>query len=301
MRGVTYEDYILKGALRAIEVAAEICDSSVHAAGYCLGGTHLAASMALLSRIRMNVNLVSDWSLFTTVVDFSDTGSLEIFITEESVKLAEVLMRRRGYLHGKYIAAVLNFLRSDSQIWWRFSHNYVQGRPLSYSDLMFWNHDYTRLPEAMCSFALRELCLNNKLIQKDALVFGGQPVDLGRISNRFTLSGGLEDHICQWRSTFAVCRAIASPVRYVLSSGGHITGVVNPPSDIANTKFWASDATGRTDAEGWLKATQPSRGSWWFDWVDWLSRAGGEKISHPLGNRRYPALEKAPGHYVLEK
>jgi len=234
-------------------------------------------------------------------VDFSNTGSLEVLITEETVSLAEMLMRRHGYLDGKYIAAVLNFLRSDSQIWWRFAHSYIQGRPIPYSDFMFWNHDHTRLPEAMCSFCLRKLCLENRLIAGDALSFGGVPVDLRSIRQPLYAVGALEDHICRWESTFAVCGAVTGPVRYVLTAGGHITGIVNPPTGTSGAKFWAEDATGKTSAEPWLETVSPSPGSWWPDWTRWLTRFDRQQVAHPLGNSRYPVLEKAPGRYVLEK
>jgi polyhydroxyalkanoate synthase len=302
MRGVTFEDYVIKGALTAVEVARDICQSqTVHAVGYCLGGTTLSALMAVLNRADPQRVPVKDWSLFTTAVNFSDPGPLGILFSKKIVRLAEVIMRRDGYLDGKYVSAALNLMRSDSQIWWRYSHNYIQGRKPSFSDFMFWNHDHTRLPEAMCSFCLRELCLQNKLVQKDSLTIGGHPVDLGRISQPLYAVAGVEDHICEWGAAFSICREIRGPVRYVLSSGGHITAIVNPPAFSTNSKYWANDATESTDAEKWLKSTEAQKGSWWLDWVRWLSNKDHKKQRHTLGNQEFPAIAKAPGYYVFEK
>jgi polyhydroxyalkanoate synthase len=303
MRGVAFEDYIQDGALKAIEVARDICRSkTVHAAGYCIGGTALTALMAALNKANPDTLPVVDFTLFSTLVDFEDTGSLGVFVSEKTIQLVESLTEREGYLDGRFMGLVFNSLKSDSQIWWHYARNYLQGDAPSPSDFLFWNHDRTRLPAAMASFYLRELCLQNKLVQPDRLTLCGQPIDLGRIRQPLYAVCGVEDHICLWKGTFAVCSKVAGPVRYVLADGGHITGIVNPPSTTSKKKFRAADASGAEDAEQWLVSAPTQVGSWWEDWVGWLLKGSPErKASHSLGNKKYPVLDKAPGQYVLGK
>jgi polyhydroxyalkanoate synthase len=303
MRGVTFEDYVRDGALKAIEVARDICRSkTVHAAGYCIGGTALSALMAALNKADPDALPVVDFTLFSTLVDFEDTGSLGVFVSEKTIQLVECLTQRDGYLDGRYTGMVFNTLKSDSQIWWHYARNYLQGETPSPSDFLFWNHDRTRLPAAMASFYLRELCLRNQLVQPDRLTLCGQPIDLGRIRQPLYAVCGVEDHICLWKGTFAVCSKVGGPVRYVLADGGHITGIVNPPSTTSKKKFRAGDASGAVDADRWLAGAPSQVGSWWEDWVKWLLvRSPAKKVAHSLGNKEYPAQGKAPGQYVFEK
>jgi len=153
----------------------------------------------------------------------------------------------------------------------------------------------------MASFFLREFYLRNRLVGRDALHLGGRPIDLGRITQPLYAVGTQLDHICPWRSTFMVCDKVRSPVRYVLSSEGHITGIVNPPSETSRRKFWAGEARGETDSERWLGRQEERRGSWWDDWAGWLSARSASPGAPPaLGSPRYPPLERAPGTYVME-
>lgn len=305
MRGVTFEDYMLRGALKAVEAARAICRSgTVHAAGYCIGGTVLAALMAWLNRDRSKrkVTPVVDWTLFSTLVDFSEPGDLGFFITERSVEAIEAAMKDKGYLSEKYIEMAFRMLGSDSLIWRNFVQTCLFGMDPPKSDILFWNSDSTRLPEAMCAFYLRELYLSNRLAEKDGLVLGGRPIDLGLIEQPLYAVGTQLDHICPWKSTFKTCGLVGGPVRYVLSSEGHITGIVNPPSETSRRRYWAGDAEGERDPEDWLRRREEKIGSWWEDWIIWLSeRRGDERRPPSMGSRKYPPLEKAPGTYVLER
>jgi polyhydroxyalkanoate synthase len=305
MRNVTFDDYMLSGALQAIRVASSICRSApVHAAGYCIGGTALSALMAWLNREpprREKPFPVIDWTLFSSLVDFSEPGDIGFFVTQQSVEWIEAMMREAGYLSEKLIELAFRMLGSDSLIWRNFMSCCLYGMPPPKSDLLFWNSDSTRLPAAMCSFYLREFYLNNRLVEKDALNLGGRPLDLGRITQPLYAVGTQLDHICPWKSTFKVCNKVRGPARYVLSSDGHIAGIVNPPSETSRRKFWAGEAGEEADSDRWLSGQEERRGSWWEDWTQWLQARSLSPGKPPgLGSRRYPPLDKAPGTYVLE-
>ncbi len=302
MRNVSFEDYMFKGVLKAIYVARKICRGKpVHAAGFCIGGTALAASMAWLNAKPGGVP-VADWTLFATLTDFSEPGDLGFVINQETIGSIEELMMDNGYLDGVYMALTFRMLRSESLIWRNYVHNYLYGGAPPKSDVLYWNNDCTRLPQAMCSFFLREFYVNNRLAKKNSLRLGKLLMDLGCIEQPLYVVGAQQDHICPWKSTFHTCGLVKGPVRYVLASEGHIAGIVNPPFERSGKKFWAGEADGNSEPDAWLNRQQEQKGSWWPDWMKWLSErnlpAGKPP---PIGGRAYPPIEKAPGSYVLEK
>ncbi len=304
MRDVTFEDYMLRGALKAVEVAREICGTEqVHAVGYCIGGTVLTALMAYLNRGPKDAVIpIRDFSLFASLVDYSSPGELEVYVTEEVVKIIEEVVEKEGYLDKKYMAAAFRMLRSNNLVWRYYVHNYLQGEVPPKSDFLYWNSDSTRLPAAMCSYYLREFYLNNNLIKQDKLVLGNRPIDLGRIREPLYVVGTEQDHICPWKETFKTLNLIKGPKRFALSDEGHITGIVNPPSARSRRKYWISDVKEKLSAEEWLSGQQEQQGSWWGDWVAWLSEKSAPRVEPPaIGNDKFPALQKAPGSYVLEQ
>jgi polyhydroxyalkanoate synthase len=211
------------------------------------------------------------------------------------------MMKDSGFLDSKFLATTFRLLNSDALIWRYVVNNYLFGQPPPKSDMLFWNGDSTRLPEAMCSFYLRELYLHNKLAQKQ-LNMGGRSVDLGTIRQPAYIVGAKQDHISPWKSTFKTCALVTCPVRYVLSSEGHITGIVNPPTLRSKKKVWAGDGKETTDPDDWAATREEVRGSWWADWVEWMAeRSLRRGEPPPMGGHAYPPLEAAPGTYVSER
>ncbi len=304
MREVTFADYMFKGVLKAMEVARHICRiPHVHAAGYCIGGTVLAALMAWLNRGpgRKSHQPVADWTLFSTLVDFSEPGDLGVFISEQVIEATESIMKMDGFLDARYLSGIFRLLGSESLIWRNFVQNYLYGSMPPKSDMLFWNSDSTRLPEAMCSFYLREFYLSNNLAKKDVLSLGNRPIDIGRIGQPLYAVGTQLDHICPWRGTFRTGSLVRSPRRYVLSSEGHITGIINPHSEGSKRKYWAGAVEKPEEPEEWLSHQEVRRGSWWQDWSAWLTQSNLSMKKPPaLGCREYPPLEHAPGTYAME-
>ncbi|MFH0787809.1 MAG: alpha/beta hydrolase [Pseudomonadota bacterium] len=304
MRDVTFADYMFTGALKAVEAARHICKvPHAHAVGYCIGGTALAALMAWLNRgPGPKGHLpVADWTLFSTLVDFSEPGDLGVFMSEKSIEATEILMKSDGFLDARYLSWLFRILGSDSLIWRNFVQNYLYGGTPPKSEMLFWNSDSTRLPEAMCSFYLREFYLHNNLAKKDALSLGNRPIDMEKIEQPLYAVGTQMDHICPWRGTFRTSSLIKAPQRYVLSSEGHITGIINPHSEGSRRKFWAGEVVQPENPDDWLSRQEERRGSWWRDWTDWLVQRGSTMQKPPtMGCRKYPPLGNAPGTYVTE-
>jgi polyhydroxyalkanoate synthase len=304
LRQLTFEDYLFRGLLPAIETATNICGSpGVHAAGYCIGGTALAALMAWFnSDSRSSPTApVATWSLFCALTDFSDPGMIGVFTGEDGIEMVEQLTDMDGYLDSRYINTAFRLLNSDGLIWRYVANNYLFGQMPPKSDLLYWNSDGTRLPQAMCSGYLKDFYLSNRLIRPKEMVLGNRPLDLGTIVQPAWIVGAEQDHISPWRGTFQTCRYLSCPTTYVLAGEGHITGIVNPPSPRSRKKFRAGSADGMSAPDLWLSDRETHEGSWWPEWVRWLAEYSDRDVKPPpVGNLRYPVLEPAPGTYVLE-
>ncbi len=306
MRETSMGDYMLRGLVPAVEAVRSICEvPQIHATGYCIGGTMLAALMAWYARSTEQhgqPSPIAHWTLFTSLVDFANPGDIDVFIDEEGVAAIERMMETRGYLDGNDLAMSFRMLRSNSLIWNYFVHNYMYGEEPPQFEVLYWNTDSTRLPQAMHSFYLREFYLENKLVQPDAIRLGDQPIDLGRITVPLYAIGTEQDHIAPWKETFKICRHVSGECRYVLATSGHIMGIISPPVDPPKRRYWVGDATGAQDPEEWRAAQPKLPGSWWEDWNGWLDQRCGALQPPPgLGNETYPALAPAPGTYVLER
>lgn len=301
MRHIDFEDYMLQGAWQAITVAAQICKSKrVHAAGYCIGGTLLAALLAWLAR-KGTCDPVVDATLFATLLDFSAPGDLSLLISHTSLSGIEPVLAADGKLEARHIAKAFRLLNPADLIWRYVVNNYFMGEPPPRSDMLYWNSDSTHLPEAMCRFFLTNFYIENKMARPNGLQLAGREIDLKQIRVPLYVVGAETDHICPWPATFQTCRLVAGPIRYVLTGDGHITGIVNPPSAWSKKKYWAAAATRRRDAAKWREKQAAVTGSWWPEWVDWLAQRSGIQNRPPrMGSRKYPVQEPAPGSYVHE-
>jgi polyhydroxyalkanoate synthase len=300
----TFEQYMLDGVLAAIQTARTICSvPQVHAVGYCIGGTALATLMAWLNRRGSDAGEmpVAHWSLLASPADFSRPGEIDAFINEESLTTLDTEMAKRGYLDKSQISWSFRLLRPNSLVWHYYTHKYLYGEAAPVFDVLAWNADGTRIPRALHNFCLREFYMDNKLAQKNKLMIGGLPMDLGRVRQPLYAVGASEDHIVPWRGAFKTTQLVGGPVRFVLSTSGHILGIVNPPGKDSPRKYWAGDVTGTIDGKAWRADQTQQAGSWWSDWIPWLrERCGPLQTPPPIGHETYPVLGDAPGTYVRE-
>jgi len=303
LRDCTFDDYLVEGVHAIIECARSFSgQDKVHAVGYCIGGTALSMYMAWANRHFPEDKIpVSEWTLFTTLVDFHKPGDIEVFIDEASIRYITNNMASKGYLDGKEMASAFRLLRSNGLIWHYVVNGWLYGETPPPFDVLFWNMDTTRMPYAMHSWYLRELYLNNNLIHPDALEVAGEPLDLGRISQPVYVVAAEDDHIAPWLQTFRVVNHVTGPKRYVLSSSGHIFGIINPVVTPPKRKFWAGEAHRSDTAEQWRNRTKEQDGSWWTDWMEWFKPHAGELVdARPAATAEFPSLAPAPGTYVLE-
>jgi polyhydroxyalkanoate synthase len=276
----------------------------VHLVGYCIGGTLVSTYMAWLNRrhAREEDVPVAHFTLFTTLTDFQSPGDIEVFLDEVTVNWICANMRKKGYLDGKDMAASFRLMRSNSLIWHYVVHGWLYGERPPPFDVLYWNMDTTRMPAAMHEFYLREMYLNNRLIKPDSLAIAGEPISLKRIRQPLYAVSADDDHVAPWRQTFRINQWVQGPKRYVLSSSGHILGIVNPPVKPPKRKYWVGTAHRRNTADGWRADAAEHEGSWWEDWMQWLSPQCGPLVAPPpASTAEYPKLADAPGVYVLEQ
>ncbi|HTY02835.1 MAG TPA: alpha/beta fold hydrolase [Rhodocyclaceae bacterium] len=303
LRDVTFDDYLTEGIDKVVEVARSISASPVvNAVGYCIGGSALATYMAWANRRYGADGMpVASATFLTTLVDFHKPGDIEVFLDEGSVKYLARAMDRKGYLDGKEMAAAFRLLRSNSLIWHYVVHGYLYGETPPPFDVLYWNMDTTRMPAAMHKWYLREFYLNNALIKGDALTVAGERINLERILQPTYTVGAADDHIAPWKQAFRLNNHVAGVKRAVLSSSGHILGIVNPPVHPPKREYWVSGVERHDTADQWREKAEHRAGSWWEDWVAWLQPLSGTQRKPPaMANKAFPELVDAPGQYVLE-
>jgi len=302
-RDLGMDDYLRDGFHAALDaVNAIVPKRKVHATGYCLGGTLLAIAAAAMARDG-DTRLAST-SYFAAQTDFSEPGELALFIDESQVSMLEAQMAKTGYLKASQMAGAFQMLRSYDLLWSRLVNDYLLGERSGFNDLMAWNADATRMPATMHSQYLRRLFLNDDLSEGRYPV-GGRPVSLGSLTLPTFMVGTATDHVAPWRSVHKLHFLSPAEITFVLTSGGHNAGIVNPPVPTSKRHYQGltREAGGTYLApDDWLAAAPTVQGSWWPAWQQWLAAHSGEPVKPPrLGSSAYPAIADAPGSYVLEK
>jgi polyhydroxyalkanoate synthase len=305
MANITFDDYLLEGVDQSVQTVCKICKvSQVHLTGYCIGGTLVSTYMAWASRhYPAKANPVAHWTLLTTLTNFAKPGDIDVFIDEGAIAELEKKMTQTGYLDGSDMATSFRLLRSNSLIWHYVEHSYLLGEELPAFDVLFWNMDTTRMPAAMHSFYLRQMYLHNNLVKPDALTIGGEPIDLTRISQPLYAVSAQDDHIVPWQQSYRIRQHVnvAAPVRFVLTTSGHIFGVVNPVVTPPKRSFWVAEPASNEHSAHWLEHATKKPGSWWPDWLAWLAPKCGPMVDAPdVKAKSYPNLGAAPGTYVFE-
>ena len=298
LAGKGFDDYMLEGplaALAAIERATG--EQEVNAVGYCLGGILLRRALGPGFGSGGDTRLASTTYL-ATMVDFSDVGAVGVFIDEEGLPALESAISAQGYLSGQQVADTWRAVRANDLVWSFYVNSYLLGKEPPALDLLFWNSDPTNMPAAMHTFFMRNMYVGNRLREPGGLTLAGEAIDVTRITTPSYVLSAAEDHIAPWKTTYETTQLFAGPVEFVLGASGHIAGVVNPP---ARHKYGYRTGSGTpASPEAWLAAAHEHEGSWWPHWDRWLEPFGGGEVPARVpGDGGLPAIEDAPGSYVM--
>lgn len=301
MADVTWDDYI-RAQIDAIDhIRSRLQVPSVHTIGYCVAGTTLTATLAVLAR-RGEAEKVKSATFLTAQADFEKAGELKVFIDDAQLELIRQASSK-GYLDGRYMAATFNLLRGPELIWNYVVNNYLLGEDYPAFDLLYWNGDVTNLPASWHISYLQDLYRDNLLVQPDRLIADGTPIDINLIKTPAYIQAGREDHIAPPESVFRMSLLLKGPTRFVLAGSGHIAGVVNPP-DAHKYQYWTHE--GRfADLLSFQQGAKEHPGSWWPDWLVWIRQQDSEAV--PAKGKRKPGgrgdkcIEDAPGRYVMQR
>jgi polyhydroxyalkanoate synthase subunit PhaC len=297
---LTWDDYLERGMLAALDVAREITSSkAINTVGFCVGGTLLACALAVLAT--RHTPHVASATLLTTMLDFADPGDIGVYISRDSLAARERALLAGARIRGSELASAFASLRPNELVWNYVVGNYLKGQTPPAFDLLYWNSDSANLPGPMYFSYVRDMYLDNRLREPGALTMSGQAIDLSRISMPTYVLATHDDHIVPWRSAYKTIGLLGGDLTFVLGASGHIAGIVNPPQK-HRRNFWTNELL-TDDADDWFSRAAVHPGSWWPHWSAWLSEHGGARRPAPVsaGSDKHRVLAPAPGSYVSEQ
>jgi len=304
MQDITMDDYYRQGIASALDAVEEITGASrIEVLSICLGG-----AMAAMAAARMGAlgdERISAFTMLNTLLDYSEVGELSLLTDPATLDRVEYRMSRQGFLSGSEMAGSFDMIRAKDLVFNYWVSRWMKGEKPAAFDILAWNEDSTRMPAAMHSHYLRSLYGRNELAEKK-YVLDGQALDLSNVTCDTYVVGAINDHIVPWTASYKAVDLLGGSVRYVLTSGGHVAGAVNPPSPKA--WFEAVGAPGDPaqpelphDPKAWHEQAVRTAGSWWEDWTAWSTARAGALVTPPaMGGAAHPPIAEAPGTYVLD-
>ncbi|UPR58431.1 class I poly(R)-hydroxyalkanoic acid synthase [Vibrio sp. ED004] len=295
-----FGDYVTEGVVKAVAAIEDITGKEqINAAGYCIGGTVLASTVAYYAAKRMKKRIKTA-TFFTTLLDFSQPGEVGAYINETIINAIEKQNDAKGYMDGRSLSVTFSLLRENSLYWNYYIDNYLKGSSPMEFDLLYWNSDSTNVAAKCHNFLLRELYLENKLVQDKGVKVGGVWIDLNKIKIPSYFISAKEDHIALWQGTYRGALNTGGNKTFVLGESGHIAGIVNHP-DKKKYGFWLNDNLDDS-ADEWLSNASHNEGSWWTHWDQWLQGFETDEKIEPFnqGSELNPVIGKAPGNYVKQ-
>ena len=295
-----FGDYVTEGVVKAVTAIEDITGKEqINAAGYCIGGTVLASTVAYYAAKRMKKRIKTA-TFFTTLLDFSQPGEVGAYINETIIDAIEKQNDAKGYMDGRSLSVTFSLLRENSLYWNYYIDNYLKGSSPMEFDLLYWNSDSTNVAAKCHNFLLRELYLENRLVQDKGVKVGGVWIDLNKIKIPSYFISAKEDHIALWQGTYRGALNTGGNKTFVLGESGHIAGIVNHPEK-KKYGYWLNDNLDDS-ADEWLNNASHNEGSWWTHWDQWLQGFEADEKIEPFnqGSELHPVIGKAPGNYVKQ-
>ncbi|MGH1465007.1 MAG: PHA/PHB synthase family protein [Cognatishimia sp.] len=290
------EDYIEEGYLAAIsEVKKLTKQKQVNAVGYCIAGTTLNLTLALMKK-RGDTSIKSA-TFFTTLTDFSDQGEFTPFLQNDFIDGIDDEVQEVGLLRSFIMQRTFSFLRSNDLVYGPAIKSYMMGEAPPAFDLLYWNGDGSGLPGLMAMQYLRGLCQRNEFVN-DGFKLLGETLRIKDVSLPICSITCETDHIARWKDCYAGFKQASSRSKtFIVSQSGHIAGIVNPPSKKKYGHYTNKDL--KLNADDWMETAEFTEGSWWPRWDTWLSAKSGKMVpARDPGDSEHPALANAPGTYV---
>ncbi|WP_017939413.1 class II poly(R)-hydroxyalkanoic acid synthase [Zestomonas thermotolerans] len=298
-----HREWGLSSYVQALDEALEVCraitgSKAVNLLGACAGGLTAAALMGHL-QARRQLRKIASASYAVSLLDSQiESNPALLFVDEQTLESAKRRSYQAGVLDGRDLVKVFAWMRPNDLIWNYWVNNYLLGRQPPAFDILYWNNDNTRLPAALHGDLL-DIFKHNPLTRPGGLEVCGTPIDLQRVTVDSFCVAGINDHITPWDAVYRSLLLLGGERRFILSNAGHIQAILNPPGNPKAHYF----ENGRLSADprAWYYDARKVEGSWWPEWLAWIQARSGEQrpTRMSIGNARYPALEAAPGTYVL--
>ena len=294
-------DTYVEALEEAVDAMRDITGSEdVNIWGSCSGGITMSAFLAHLAARRETK--VHSATVAVCVLDMAVARNTTagMFVTPESIVTAKSASQLAGVVEGQELARMFAWMRPNDLIWNYWVNNYLLGNAPPAFDVLYWNNDTTRLPAGLHADFL-DLIDANPYVNAGRLEVRGTPLDMAQVNLDSYVVAGLTDHITPWQGCYNTARLYGARSVFVLANSGHIQSLLNPPGN-PKACFW-TEAASVAGAELWLERAAKHGGSWWPHWLDWIKSRSGEMTPAPAasGSDRHPALEAAPGRYVLER
>jgi polyhydroxyalkanoate synthase len=291
--------------LAAMDAVAEISGSEqIGTMGLCAGGQLLAATLGHLAA--RDDHRVAYACFGVSQLDLSVPSVTGLVTGQPLSGLAQLATGAAGMVDGAGIAAGFAWLRPSELVWSHWVNNYLMGQDPPAFDILAWNDDSTRLPGALVR-QLLGIAEGNQLAAPGGVTLLGTPVDLAEVKAPAYVVGAETDHLVPWAASYQTTRLLGEENTFVLSGGGHIQHLVNPPGN-PKARYRTGPVTGAS-ADEWLAGATTHPGTWWDHWAQWThARSGGLRpapvtsgSSATVGSERHRPLEPAPGRYAKEK
>jgi polyhydroxyalkanoate synthase len=294
-------DYI-ESCIKALDVVCEITGSEkVNVSGGCSGGQTMSVLLSKLAS--MGDTRANAITMMVCVLE-PKTGDTEAssMVSHNGIALARQRAAKKGVIEGSSLARGFAWLRPNDLIWNYVINNYLMGDDPPAFDILFWNADTTNLSSTLMGDFL-ELFEANAYAAPGTYDVAGHTLDLTKVTGDMFILGGTTDHITPWKACYRSTQLFgAKNVEFILSQAGHMQAILNPPGN-PKAKYWKS-SKGKTPADvgEWMKGTEEVAGSWWPYWIEWLHARSGKEVAAPasVGSKANPAMDAAPGLYVLE-
>ena len=292
----------VESCIKAIDVVCEITGSDkVNVSGGCSGGQTMSVLLSKLAS--MGDTRAGAITMMGCVLEPrpGDTEASSL-VSHNGIALARQRAAKKGVIEGSSLARGFAWLRPNDLIWNYVINNYLLGDDPPAFDILFWNADATNLSSSLMGDFL-ELFEANAYAKPGTFEIADHTLDLTKVTGDMFILGGSTDHITPWQACYRSTQLFGGKnVEFILSQAGHMQSILNPPGN-PKAKYWKSTKNQTpADVKDWMKGTEEVAGSWWPYWIEWLQKRSGKQVDSPrsVGSKAYPAMEPAPGLYVLE-
>lgn len=294
-------DTYVAALLEAVDAVCDITNSrDLNTMGFCAGGITMSAMLGYMAD--QGDNRVNAICYAVTLLDFDVPTMVGALNSEHVLEQSKKNSRKKGVLEGKDLKSLFAWFRPNDLVWGFWVNNYLMGNAPPKFDILSWNNDSTNLPAGLHNDFLN-MFSDNPFPNPGRLKVMGSPVDLGRLKMDAFVTGAITDHLTPWKACYRTTQLLGGDSRFLLSNAGHVASLVNPPGNPKASYFRYDTDNPPADPDKWLEQAREEQGSWWEYWLEWIQPRSGEQKNAPrkLGNKKYPALDPAPGTYVFEE